>query len=321
MKAILLSILFLLIPKLAICQTSENTKFNLSDNDRLIYLDSTHLETKSKDFKFFRIIKDYKLDKESYTILEYYKSGVLKMEGTSKTKEGYPKEGELTYYYENGNKKSVSNYTKGRAYGKDFEWYENGNKKLEGEYVEDKKNSNHHHIIQFWDANGVQKVVDGNGFFDDQGENESEKGEIKNGYKDGVWEGSFKKSKFSYKETYKEGKFISGVSTDADGETHKYSELEIKPEPKKGIMDFYNYIAKNYRTPDVQGLKGKVYITFVVDKEGEIVEPRVLRDLGYGTGKEAIRVVTAYEGFIPGEQRGRKVRCTYSLPIAIQARR
>ena len=108
MKAILLSILFLLIPKLAICQTSENTKFNLSDNDRLIYLDSTHLETKSKDFKFFRIIKDYKLDKESYTILEYYKSGVLKMEGTSKTKEGYPKEGELTYYYENGNKKSVS---------------------------------------------------------------------------------------------------------------------------------------------------------------------------------------------------------------------
>ena len=86
-------------------------------------------------------------------------------------------------------------------------------------------------------------------------------------------------------------------------------------------MDFYNYIAKNYRTPDVQGLKGKVYITFVVDKEGEIVEPRVLRDLGYGTGKEAIRVVTAYEGFIPGEQRGRKVRCTYSLPIAIQARR
>ena len=52
------------------------------------------------------------------------------MEGTSKTKEGYPKEGELTYYYENGNKKSVSNYTKGRAYGKDFGWYENGNKKL-----------------------------------------------------------------------------------------------------------------------------------------------------------------------------------------------
>lgn len=95
--------------------------------------------------------------------------------------------------------------------------------------------------------------------------------------------------------------------------------METKPVPKKGMDDFYKFIGKNYRTPNKQGLKGKVYITFVIEKNGKIVEPRVLRDLGYGTGDEAIRVVMAYDGFIPGEQRGQKVRCTFSLPISIQS--
>ena len=56
------------------------------------------------------------------------------MEGISTNKEGFSIEGEQTYYYENGNKKSVTNYIKGRVNGKDFELYENGNKKEEGEY-------------------------------------------------------------------------------------------------------------------------------------------------------------------------------------------
>jgi hypothetical protein len=93
--------------------------------------------------------------------------------------------------------------------------------------------------------------------------------------------------------------------------------METKPVPKKGMDDFYKFIWKNYNIPKIQGLKGKIYITFVVEKDGKIVEPRVLRDLGFGTGAEAVRVVTAYNGFIPGEQRGQKVRCTFSIPITI----
>lgn len=278
------------------------------------------MATKSIDYKYYRIIKDYKIDKENYTILEYNKSGVLQMEGTSKTKDSYTKEGEVINYYENGKKKSVSNYIKGRTNGRDFQWYENGNKKLEGDYIEDeKKRTTKHKIDQFWDISGAQKVINGNGYFEDQEENESSKGELKNGYKEGFWEGAFKKSNSSYKETYKDGELISGISNDKDGRTYKYTEVEVRPSPKNGMMDFYNFIGKNYKTPAIQGLKGKVYITFVVDKDGKIVEPKVLRDLGYGTGIEAIRVVTAYDGFAPGEQRGKKVRCTYSLPISIQS--
>lgn len=314
MKFIYFSLLVLFLPKFAISQ--------ISDNDKLILLDSTHMVTTSNDYKFYRVIKDYKLNKNTYTIQEYYKSGALQMEGTSGNKEGYSKEGEITYYYENGKKKSVTNYIKGRVNGKDFEWYDNGNKKLEGEYIKDeKKRTAQHKINQFWDINGVQKITDGNGFFEDEGEFDTSKGEIKNGFKENLWEGTFKKHKNGYKETYKNGKLISGISTDKNGETYIYTEAEIAPNPKNGIMDFYKFIGRNYRTPEKQGLEGKVYITFVVDKEGKIVEPRVLRDIGFGTGDEAIRVITAYDGFAPGEQRGQKVRCTYSLPISIQSAR
>lgn len=313
MKTTLVAFLFLLIPKLSISQSSSI--------DRKIYLDSTWNETTSENYKYYRIIKDYYSDKDLYLIKDYYKTGVLQMEGTSRTKDANSKEGEFVFYYENGSKKAVTNYMKSRPNGKNSEWYENGNKKLEREYIEDeKKRTTQIKINQFWDTNGVQKVVDGNGFFEDQGESESEKGEIKNGLKEGPWEGSSTKFSSNFKENYINGKLISGKSIDKNGKTYNYTEAEVAPEPKNGIMDFYKFIAKNYKIPNYlpKGVRGKVYITFVVNKDGKIVEPRILKDLGFGTGQEAERVITAYDGFTSGEQRGQKVRCTYSIPISIQ---
>ena len=84
---------------------------------------------------------------------------------------------------------------------------------------------------------------------------------------------------------------------------------------------FYEFIAKNYRTPDVQGLKGKVVVSFVVEKDGSIVEVKVIKDLGYGTGAEAIRVLNLSPKWKPGLQDGKPVRVIFSLPITIQATR
>ncbi len=319
MKSILFAVLFLLVPKLAVSQVSKNNELNLSTTDKLIYLDSISQPTKSNDYVYIRVIKDSKLPLKSYTVQEYYRSGEIRMEGTSTNNTGNSKEGILTYYYKNGNKKSLTNYVKGRENGIDLEWYENGSKKLESEYIEDRKKlTATHKIIQFWDANGVQKVMNGNGLFEDKDEYEYSKGEIKNGYKEGFWEGSIKNLQITYKETYKNGKLISGESVDKNKVTYNYTEIESKPEYKSGIMNFYHYVSKNYRMPNVQGLNGKVYVTFVVDKNGKIVDPKVLRDLGYGTGEEAIRILKNCDDWIPGIQRGIKVRCSYSLPITIQ---
>lgn len=320
MKSILFSLLFLLISNIGFSQVSKNNELILSTTDKLVYLDSISQPTKSNDYVYIRVIKDSKLPLKSYTVQEYYRSGEMRMEGTSETNSGNTKEGIVTYYYKNTNKKSLTNYVKGRINGIYLEWYENGSKKLEGENIEDeKKKTSMLKINQFWDLYGVQKVVDGNGFFEDKDEKEYSKGEVKNGFKDGIWEGSLKNSQITYKETYKNGKLISGESLDKNKVTYNYTEIETKPEYKSGIMNFYHYVSKNYRMPNVQGLKGKVYVTFVVDKDGKIVEPKVLRDLGYGTGEEAIRILKNCDNWTPGEQRGQKVRCTYSLPITLQS--
>lgn len=95
---------------------------------------------------------------------------------------------------------------------------------------------------------------------------------------------------------------------------------ETKPEFSAGLKEFYQFIAKNYRTPDVQGLKGKVIVSFIVDVDGSLTNFMIEEDLGYGTGKEAIRVLKMSPKWIPGTQNGVPVRCLYSLPITISSR-
>ncbi|HEY6142170.1 MAG TPA: energy transducer TonB [Flavobacterium sp.] len=313
MKSILFSLLFLFIPKLCISQ--------VSPNDLLIYLDSIGNNAPLTNHHYFRIIKDYKLNKESYIVNDYYKSGVLMMRSTSNNKDFIVKEGQTIFYYENKNKKSICNYTKNHPNGKEIKWYENGNKKEDGEYIllDEKKKQSEYKVNQFWDINGVQKVADGNGDYEENDKNFFGSGKVKDGLKDGVWLGWVKNPKNKYTETYKNGKLTSGTIVDENNIESTYTVLEKKPEPKNGMSNFYNYVAKNFNMSNLpSGIKGKIYIAFVVDKDGKIIEPKILRDLGYGTGAEAIRILTEYKDFMPGEQRGKKIKCKFTLPITIE---
>jgi protein TonB len=109
------------------------------------------------------------------------------------------------------------------------------------------------------------------------------------------------------------------VNNISDNLIYDIQGLDLKPDFLGGRDEFYKFIAKNYRTPDVKKLNGKVYVTFVIEKDGSLTNIKVLKDIGYGTGKEAIRVLELSPKWIPGEQNGKKVRCTYSLPISIIA--
>lgn len=312
MKSVFFSLLFLLVPKLCISQFSEN--------DKKIYLDSTWNETSQENHKYYRIIKDFYLEKDLYVIYDYYKTGVLQMQGTSKTKDDASKEGEFIFYYENGNKKAVTNYIKSRPNGKCAEWYENGYKKLEGEYIEDEKTFfGALKVLQFWNSKEVHSVVDGNGDYEEISEFFFASGKIKDGFKDGLWEGYDKKLGYTFSENYENKKFVSGVSIDSSKVSRNYKVVEFKPVPRKGYEDFYKHVGKKFKIPNMpKGAGGKIYLKFIVDKEGQIVEPKILKGIGYGADEEALRVVSSYTNFAPGEIRGIKVRCTFSLPIAIQ---
>jgi protein TonB len=104
-----------------------------------------------------------------------------------------------------------------------------------------------------------------------------------------------------------------------DNTVYNTAGIEVKPDFPGGMDKFNAFVAKNYQAPEEEGLKGKVYVTFVVEKDGSLTDIKVLRDIGYGTGKEAIRVLGKCPKWTPGEQNGKKVRCTFSLPISIQS--
>ncbi len=103
-----------------------------------------------------------------------------------------------------------------------------------------------------------------------------------------------------------------------DNAIYNTAGIEVKPDFPGGLEKFYKFVANNYRTPEEDGLKGKVFVTFVVEKDGSLTDIKVIRDIGYGTGKEAIRVLKSSPKWNPGEQNGKKVRVLYSLPITIQ---
>jgi protein TonB len=104
-----------------------------------------------------------------------------------------------------------------------------------------------------------------------------------------------------------------------DNSIHNMAGIEVKPDFPGGLEKFYKYVSNNYKIPEEDGLNGKVFVTFVVEKDGSLTDIKVIRDIGYGTGKEAIRVLKNSPRWNPGEQNGKKVRVQYSLPITIKS--
>ncbi|UFH36501.1 M56 family metallopeptidase [Flavobacterium acetivorans] len=106
----------------------------------------------------------------------------------------------------------------------------------------------------------------------------------------------------------------------SEGETHNVSELTENPSYPEGMEKFYSFVAQNYKIPTQANLKGKIYVTFIVEVDGSLSDIKLLRDIGYGTGEEAVRVLKLSPKWNPGKVNGEAVRTMYSLPITIQSK-
>lgn len=284
-----------------------------------IYLDSTWTKSTEDNYKYIRIVEKYYSDQKTYIFKDYYKSNQLQMIGASLDKDILKHEGQFIYYYENGNKKSTVNYANSHKTGKEFTWYESGNIESELEYTADKKGKVDYKINNFWTDQKEQKVINGNGDFQLANEYGEESGKVKNGLPDGIWKGQSFKRKTSFTETYENGKLVSGITTDSLNIEHPYTILNKEPCPKKGMNTFYNYVANAVRIPNElkNKISGKIFLTFVVEKDGSLVEPKIIKGLGYGLDENAIKVINNAKKWNPGIRRGLPVRVLYSLPITI----
>ncbi|KIO78813.1 energy transducer TonB [Pedobacter lusitanus] len=99
----------------------------------------------------------------------------------------------------------------------------------------------------------------------------------------------------------------------------EFAALEVQPMFPGGINKFYAYLSKAIRYPAMaqeNGVQGKVFMSFIIEKDGSLTDIKVERKLGAGTDEEAIRVLKASPHWLPGIQNGNKVRVKYNIPIS-----
>lgn len=98
-----------------------------------------------------------------------------------------------------------------------------------------------------------------------------------------------------------------------------YLVVQNQPEFKGGMAGLNRYLAENIRYPTAAqraNVQGRVFVNFVVTKEGDIADVQILKGLGFGCDEEAIRVVSRMPNWKPGSQDGRVINVRYNLPIA-----
>ncbi len=111
---------------------------------------------------------------------------------------------------------------------------------------------------------------------------------------------------------------IKAQAEEEEEEAQVFFIVEDMPEFPGGELALRKYIANAIKYPVIaqeNGIQGKVYVTFVVDKDGSISDAKIARGVDPSLDKEALRVVGTLPKWKPGKQRGKPVRVSYTVPI------
>ena len=94
--------------------------------------------------------------------------------------------------------------------------------------------------------------------------------------------------------------------------------VEEQPTPKGGMVAFYQWISQTlrYTKPALRmGIEGKVFVQFVIDKDGSLTNAQIVKGIGAGCDEEALRVINLAPKWQPGKHRGKPVKVQMIIPI------
>ena len=97
--------------------------------------------------------------------------------------------------------------------------------------------------------------------------------------------------------------------------------VEQMPEFPGGMAELMKFLSKNIKYPTIaqeNGIQGRVIVQFVVNQDGSIVDPVVMRSVDPYLDKEALRVISTMPKWKPGMQRGKAVRVKYTVPVTFR---
>ena len=108
------------------------------------------------------------------------------------------------------------------------------------------------------------------------------------------------------------------VAIEKPKEEEIFTAVEQNPEFPGGITEMYKFLGNNIKYPasaQRANVAGRVFVKFVVEKDGSIGNVEVLKGIGFGCDEEAIRVIKSMPKWNPGRQNGKNVRVFYNMPV------
>lgn len=104
-------------------------------------------------------------------------------------------------------------------------------------------------------------------------------------------------------------------------EDHVFEYLEEMPSYPGGDKALLEWLGKNTKYPPIaqeNGIQGKVYVSFIVEKDGSVTDVKVVRSVDPNLDKAAIEAIKKMPKWKPGMQTGKPVRCRFTQPVVFK---
>jgi TonB family protein len=323
----------------------------LAQDTTIVYLD--HLFAKKKKAKASYYKKLVKTERGVWYTEIYQINGTIHEKGFYKTPNTLIKDGKFETYYPTGDLREKGSYSNDLKVGSWTTFYISGEKDsygnydLEGEkdsiWVNLYKNGEIYYIGRYWngDKNGewLGYHNDGSKSFIKQYNKTGDlhgayveyskiglvydTGFYESGDKVGLWNYFFSTGEPSGVVTYEKGDAINSEYWDRDGTIVNQKNQVVNQDPSfpGGDQKMYAFLGKNMKYPPEardNNYQGRVYVAFVIEKNGDISDVEILRGVHPSIDEESMRVVREMPKWLPGISQNRKVRVRFNLPIVFK---
>jgi TonB family protein len=314
MYRIYIMTLLLFITCTAIAQKKKGKQSATQGTVAYYMLTDKQLAQSEKDANFVRLI--IKADSGMFNIQDYYmdsKPRLIAYSSNGSLNFNIGLKGIYFEYYQNGKRKSVRRYNNGKLTGDDVEYFPNGQPYNVKNYDKDTT-----YYKECYDSTGTALAENGKGKwvgYSDDFKVITEDGQIKNGKPDGEWKIVNKEGLVAYYQ-FKNGLLVLKTNDIYDGQI--ISSFGVAPKFKGGDAAFGMFLSRSVRYPAEareNNIKGKVTLTFVVEKDGTIANVKIIKSVHRSIDAEALRTLKSSPLWIPGTINGVPVRTQYNVTI------
>lgn len=148
-------------------------------------------------------------------------------------------------------------------------------------------------------------------------------GKYKADHKKGKWIWYYDNGNIRSIEKYRYGNYTKGEFWTIEGKPSTVDEVMVNPQYPGGVDALLSMLSENVTYPDAaeeKAIQGRVYVKFVISKEGDVEDIKTLRGVHPLLNEEALRVVRLFPKWTPGTFHGQLVRVSHSLPINLTLR-